>query len=186
MKFNRGNLSKIFGELMLLIEKDKRIEADNNQDRWTTTLMYSRPEEPRFYLPANIYLLGMMNTADRSLSIVDYAFRRRFSFVALEPMFGSKKFSATLKERSVPESDIEMIVSRMTELNNAIVADRLNLGPGYRIGHSFFVPSTDFEYDPGWYQRVIESEIYPLLEQYWFDDSDKVESWHAKLLQGAV
>ena len=115
-EINRGNLSKIFGELMLLIEKDKRMEADNNQDQWTTTLMYSRPEEPRFYLPANVYLLGMMNTADRSLSIVDYAFRRRFSFVPLQPMFGSEKFSATLKERGVPDADIEMIVTRMTEL----------------------------------------------------------------------
>ena len=85
-EINRGNLSKILGELMLLIEHDKRGPG------WATTLTYSEPDEPLFFVPENLYLLGMMNTADRSLSIVDYALRRRFSFALLEPMFGSDKF----------------------------------------------------------------------------------------------
>ena len=178
-EINRGNLSKILGELMLLIEHDKRGPG------WATTLTYSEPGEPRFFVPENLYLLGMMNTADRSLSIVDYALRRRFSFALLEPMFGSDKFRDFLLDRGVPEEIVALIVARMTALNQAIGEDRANLGPGYRIGHSFFVPPEGFEYDPGWYRRVIETEIHPLLEEYWFDDPDKADSWRQQLLQGA-
>jgi hypothetical protein len=178
-EINRGNLSKILGELMLLIEHDKRGPA------WATSLIYSKPEEPQFFVPENVCLLGMMNTADRSLSIVDYALRRRFSFFLLEPMFGSFKFRDFLIEHGVPEEVVTLIVTRMTALNQAIGEDRANLGPGYRIGHSFFVPPDDFEYDPGWYRRVIETEIYPLLEEYWFDDPDKADSWRQQLLQAA-
>jgi hypothetical protein len=178
-EINRGNLSKILGELMLLIEHDKRGPS------WATSLTYSQPGEPRFFVPEKLYLLGMMNTADRSLSIVDYALRRRFSFDLLEPMFGSNKFKEFLFDRGVPEPMIALIVTRMTALNQAIGEDRSNLGPGYRIGHSFFIPSEDFEYDPGWYRRVIETEIHPLLEEYWFDDPDKVDTWRQHLLQGA-
>jgi 5-methylcytosine-specific restriction endonuclease McrBC GTP-binding regulatory subunit McrB len=167
------------GELMLLIEHDKRGPS------WATSLTYSQPGEPRFFIPENLYLLGMMNTADRSLSIVDYALRRRFSFALLEPMFGSIKFKEFLINRGVPEQVIDLIVTRMTALNQAIGEDRFNLGLGYRIGHSFFVPPTNFEYDPGWYRRVIETEVYPLLEEYWFDDPDKAESCRKELLQGA-
>jgi hypothetical protein len=178
-EINRGNLSKILGELMLLIEHDKRGPA------WSATLSYSQPDEPRFFVPENLYLLGMMNTADRSLSIVDYALRRRFSFFLLEPMFGSEKFVDFLVTRGVPKEIVALIVVQMTALNRAIGEDRANLGPGYRIGHSFFVPPEGFEYDPGWYRRVIETEICPLLEEYWFDDLDKADSWHQKLLEGA-
>jgi 5-methylcytosine-specific restriction endonuclease McrBC GTP-binding regulatory subunit McrB len=137
-EINRGNLSKILGELMLLVEHDKRGPS------WATGLTYSEPGEPRFFVPANLYLLGMMNTADRSLAFVDYALRRRFSFVSLEPMFGSNKFKELLIGRGVPESVVGLIIARMTALNQAIGEDRANLGPGYRIGHSFFVPLENF------------------------------------------
>ena len=147
-EINRGNLAKILGELMLLIEHDKRGPS------WATTLTYSKPGEPLFFVPENLYLLGMMNTADRSLSIVDYALRRRFSFALLEPMFGSAKFHELLLSRGVPEEIVTLITVRMTALNKAIGEDRANLGPGYRIGHSFFVPPDGFEYDPGWYRRI--------------------------------
>ena len=100
-EINRGNLSKILGELMLLIEHDKRGPG------WATTLTYSKPDEPRFFVPENLYLLGMMNTADRSLSIVDYALRRRFSFALLEPMFGSDRFRDFLLTRGVPEEIVD-------------------------------------------------------------------------------
>ena len=179
-EINRGNLSKILGELMLLIEHDKRGPA------WATALTYSQPGEPLFFVPENVYLLGMMNTADRSLSIVDYALRRRFSFVLLEPMFASSKFREFLINAGVPDGIVTMIVERMTALNLAISEDRTNLGAGYRIGHSFFVPPEGFEYDAGWYRRVIETEIFPLLEEYWFDDPDKAEHWRQQLLQGAA
>ncbi|MER8491704.1 DUF3578 domain-containing protein [Mesorhizobium australicum] len=178
-EINRGNLSKILGELMLLIEHDKRGPA------WATSLTYSKPDEPRFFVPENLYILGMMNTADRSLSMVDYALRRRFSFAPLEPMFGSDRFAQFLRDRGVPDETVELIVTRMTALNNAIAEDRANLGPGFRIGHSFFVPNDRFEYDPGWYRRVIETEILPLLDEYWFDDADEANGWGEKLLQSA-
>jgi hypothetical protein len=176
-EINRGNLSKILGELMLLIEYDKR------GPDWAKSLTYSRPDEPRFFVPENVYLLGMMNTADRSLSIVDYALRRRFSFVLLEPMFGSDRFQRFLVERGVPDAVVTVIVTRMMALNKIIAEDRANLGPGFRIGHSFFIPPEDFEYDPSWYRRIIETEICPLLDEYWFDDSDKAEAWRQQLLQ---
>lgn len=102
-EINRGNLSKILGELMLLIEHDKRGPG------WSATLSYSQPDEPRFFVPANLYLLGMMNTADRSLSIVDYALRRRFSFFLLEPMFGSDKFRDFLIHRGIPKEIVALI-----------------------------------------------------------------------------
>jgi hypothetical protein len=175
-EINRGNLAKILGELMLLIEHDKRGPS------WATTLTYSEPGEPLFFVPENLYLLGMMNTADRSLSIVDYALRRRFSFALLEPMFGSEKFHELLVTRGVPESVVELIVARMTALNKAIAEDRANLGSGYRIGHSFFVPPEGFEYDPSWYRRIVETEIHPLLEEYWIDDPDKADGWRQQLL----
>jgi hypothetical protein len=178
-EINRGNLSKILGELMLLIERDKRGPG------WATTLTYSKPDEPRFFVPENLYLLGMMNSADRSLSIVDYALRRRFSFELLEPMFSSDRFQDFLVHYGIPKEIVALIVARMTALNQAICEDRVNLGPGYRVGHSFFVPPEDFEYDPGWYRLVIETEIHPLLGEYWVDDPDKVDSWRDRLLQGA-
>jgi len=177
-EINCGNLSKIFGELMLLIEHDK------HGPRWAMSLTYSQPGEPRFFVPENLYVLGTMNTADRSLSIVDYALRRRFAFALLEPMFGSNKFKEFLVGRGVPEPVIARIVACMTALNQAIGEDRSHLGPGYRIGHSFFIPPDDFEYDPGWYRRVVETEIHPLLDEYWFDDPDKADSWRQQLLQG--
>ena len=178
-EINRGNLSKILGELMLLIEHDKRGPS------WATSLTYSQPGEPLFFVPENLYLLGMMNTADRSLSLVDYALRRRFSFVSLEPMFKSNKFNEFLTGSGVPEPVTGLIIARMTALNQAIGEDRANLGPGYRIGHSFFVPPMGFEFEPGWYRRVVETEILPLLDEYWFDDPDKVDSWRHQLLLDA-
>jgi hypothetical protein len=179
-EINRGNLSKILGELMLLIEHDKRGPP------WATALTYSQPGEPLFFVPENVYLVGMMNTADRSLSIVDYALRRRFSFALLEPMFASSKFREFLINAGVPHEIITTIVERMAALNRAISEDRTNLGAGYRIGHSFFVPPEGFEYDAGWYRRVVETEIVPLLEEYWFDDPDRAEHWRQQLLQGAA
>ena len=177
-EINRGNVAKILGELMLLIEHDKRGPS------WATTLTYSEPGEPLFFVPENLYLLGMMNTADRSLSIVDYALRRRFSFALLEPMFSSAKFRDLLLNREVPDEVVTLITTRMTALNKAVGDDRANLGPGYRIGHSFFVPPEDFEYDPGWYRRIVETEILPLLEEYWIDEPDQVDNWRQQLLQG--
>lgn len=175
-EINRGNLSKIFGELMLLIETDKRT------DKWALQLAYADETAPPFYVPNNLYLLGMMNTADRSLSLVDYALRRRFAFIGLEPGFGSDGFGPHLRAQGVSEVIVRKVVSGMTALNEAIASDTTNLGPGFQIGHSFFTPIRPVASDEDWFQTVVETEIRPLLEEYWFDDPAKAAEWRERLL----
>ncbi len=176
-EINRGNLSKIFGELMLLVEHDKR-----GKD-WTIPLAYSKNTEERFYIPKNVYLLGLMNTADRSLSMVDYAMRRRFAFATLKPAFSNPRFKKHLAAEGTPDQLIEKIVRGMSRLNQTIADDTTNLGPGFCIGHSFFCnfprgksPSQE------WFEEVVLSEIAPLIREYWFDDSVKAESLVSQLL----
>lgn len=175
-EINRGNLSKIFGELMMLIEPDKR-----GRD-YAIPLAYSQTPDDRFYLPDNLYILGMMNTADRSLAMVDYALRRRFRFITLRPEFASAAFRETLKSAQTDGGLIKKIVDRMAALNDAIAADTRNLGAGYQIGHSFFCPRPGTPPDEAWYRRIIESEIVPLLQEYWFDNDQKVEEHRTALL----
>ncbi len=175
-EINRGNLSKIFGELMLLIEADKRDKS------WAVRLSYAADNDQNFFVPSNVYILGMMNTADRSLSLVDYALRRRFSFVTMQPKFVSPKFQSHLTSRGVPNDVAARIVERMNELNAAIAEDKLNLGPAFRIGHSFFMPPAVLVDAEAWYSRVVETEVVPLLDEYWFDSPETVDRWRARLL----
>ena len=177
-EINRGNLSKIFGELMPLIEQDKR------NARWATRLAYARPDDQPFYVPDNLFIIGMMNTADRSLSLVDYALRRRFAFVTLLPQFSTSAFKEHLSEKDIPSDVIDQIRSRMTELNDAIATDTINLGPGFQIEHSFFVPAEASSYSKDWYVRIIETEIRPLLRGYWFDEPRKAADWRDRLPAG--
>lgn len=168
-EINRGNLSKILGELMMLIEHDKRDE------RFATRLTYAPPDDGRFHVPPNVMIIGMMNTADRSLSMVDYALRRRFAFFTLEPQFRSLAFADWLTQAGVTRPLVDKIASRMTALNEEIGADTVNLGRGFRIGHSFFSPAVGSRVDEGWYERIVETEIRPLLEEYWFEQPSLVE-----------
>jgi hypothetical protein len=177
-EINRGNLSKIFGELMMLIEPDKR------GNEWQVPLQYAHSEEDTFFVPRNVYLIGMMNTADRSLAMVDYALRRRFAFVDLEPQFNDM-FREHLGDMGVADGVVSRIVTRMRALNEEIAEDRTALGPGFRIGHSYFVPRDEGDYGDDWYRRVIKYEIAPLLEEYWFDDHDRVEQ-HVQMLMAGV
>ena len=163
-EINRGNLSKIFGELMMLIEHDKRGKEH------AIPLTYSQAADEKFYIPENLYVIGMMNTADRSLAMVDYALRRRFRFITLKPEFDSKSFANFLSDKNAPRELITKIQTRMNALNEAIQKDTKNLGVGYQIGHSFFVPNGSTEPNEGWYRRVVESEIIPLIQEYWFDN----------------
>lgn len=173
---NRGNLSKIFGELMMLIEADKR------DPEYAVPLTYSPESEP-FHVPANLYLIGMMNTADRSLAMVDYALRRRFSFHRLKPAFGTDQFRNHLNDRGVDEALVDRIVDRFSALNERIREDHRNLGPGFEIGHSFFCPGDDDEgLDESWYEAIVWQEIEPLLREYWFDRADHVDGEIRKLL----
>lgn len=163
-EINRGNLSKVFGELMMLIEPDKR------DKQFAIPLAYSSHPEITFYVPSNVHLIGTMNTADRSLSMVDYALRRRFAFVELEPGFESKAFAELLTKAGATEELLLEIRQKMKSLNEMIASDDSNLGKGYRIGHSFFVPTNEQKATEQWLWQVLQFEIKPLLEEYYCDD----------------
>lgn len=173
-EINRGNLSKIFGELMMLIEHDKRGK------NFGIRLTYSGSDGEKFYIPENLYIIGTMNTADRSLAIVDYALRRRFVFVDVKPAFSHPGFGELLKTNKVPDALIKMIKDRMEDLNDTIAGDD-NLRKWFTVGHSYFCTPVSHP-DILWYKQVIMNEIGPLLREYWFDDDDKSEENIKKLL----
>lgn len=164
-EINRGNLSKIFGELMMLIEKDKRGEK--------IKLLYSNEW---FTVPQNVRIIGMMNTADRSLALMDYALRRRFAFFDFAPAFSSEGFKNYLAEKNSPK--LESLITAVESLNNTISSDE-SLGDGFRIGHSYFC--TDGEITDEWLKSVVEYEVIPLIKEYWFDEPTKVRDWSATL-----
>jgi 5-methylcytosine-specific restriction protein B len=164
-EINRGNLSKIFGELMLLIEKDKR------GPEHAVSLTYSHGLENKFYIPANVYIIGTMNTADRSLAIVDYALRRRFAFIDVIPSF-NQKFKNELVNKGVDEGIVEKIQSKIPRLNRKITTD---LGKGFQIGHSYFCNIPDGTGDELWYNNIVDNELSPLLKEYWFDNEEVAE-----------
>jgi 5-methylcytosine-specific restriction protein B len=174
---NRGNLSQIFGELLMLIEADKR------NGKYALRLVYAKEGEPLFYVPENLHLIAMMNVADRSLALVDYALRRRFAYINLEPKFASARFRDWLKGRGMKEDLIDRIVGRMMSLNAEIQADPM-LGRRYCVGHSHFCPrGDDFgALGDSWYATVIRTEVLPLLEEYWFDSPGKVSEAERSLL----
>ena len=174
-EINRGNLSRIFGELLMLVEADKRDEE------YAVSLTYGEPDD-LFYVPPNLHVLGLMNTADRSLAVVDYALRRRFAFETLEPAFGKEKFRRFLVDkRGVAEEFAEKIDRRLEELNERIAGDS-ELGRGFCIGHSYFVPGEGEGVSQEWYEEVVRTQIEPLLAEYWFDSPDKAKKAVEELL----
>ena len=174
-EINRGNLSKVFGELLMLVEADKRSEA------WATSLTYSREGEPAFYIPKNLHIIGTMNTADRALAMVDYALRRRFAFVDLGPAFGQVSFARKLSSIGVDGALQDRIVKRLERLNRRIREDP-NLGDGFCVGHSYFCQTGGSEADENWYKRIVRTEIGPLLREYWFDSAERAAEELAQLL----
>ena len=176
-EINRGNLSQIFGELLMLIEADKR------GPEFALPLTYRNEDEPHFFVPPNLFLIGLMNLADRSLAMVDYALRRRFVFVSLKPQFESELFRQWLSARSMKPELVELIMERLTGLNDEIKADPF-LGENYQIGHSFFLPRGDnfAGLTTEWYQGIVRTEIIPLLKEYWFDHPRKADEAEMKLL----
>jgi 5-methylcytosine-specific restriction protein B len=164
-EINRGNLSKIFGELFMLIEADKRgIELQ---------LLYS---DERFSIPSNVYIIGMMNTADRSLAIMDYALRRRFGFFEMRPGFDTDGFRAY--RMALGSEKFNRLISCIESLNNAITADE-SLSEGFCIGHSYF--SNLKEVTDRGLSSIVEFELIPLLKEYWFDEPVKVRDWISNL-----
>ena len=176
-EINRGNLGQIFGELLMLIEADKR------GPDFAVPLVYQRTDEPRFFVPANVHLIGLMNLADRSLAIVDYALRRRFAFMTLVPQYSSPIFLQWLLDRQMQPDLVELVEQRLTSLNQEIAGDPL-LGENYQVGHSFFCPKgTDFSgLDRDWYEGIVRTEIVPLLKEYWFDNPKRVQQAQEGLL----
>jgi 5-methylcytosine-specific restriction protein B len=164
-EINRGNLSKIFGELFMLIENDKRgIELQ---------LLYA---DEKFAVPDNVYIIGMMNTADRSLAMLDYALRRRFAFYDIKPGFNSEGFRAY--RMALASDKFDRLINCIENLNNTISADE-SLGEGFRIGHSYFCNFD--EIDDQALIRIVEYELIPLLKEYWFDEPIKVKDWSNNL-----
>lgn len=176
-EINRGNLAQIFGELLTLLEADKRDPAA------ALTLTYRKPGENPVHIPENLYLIGTMNLADRSLAIVDFALRRRFAFADLAPQFNAAWRAWVVGRNGVDPQILAALANRVDVLNERIAADRA-LGEQYRIGHSFFTPAHDTTTeDPhAWIREVVEQEIRPLLAEYWFDDPQKVRDETAALI----
>jgi len=176
-EINRGNTSQVFGELLMLLEADKRDIKPG------VTLLYRRSDHERFSVPRNLFVMGTMNRADRSLALVDYALRRRFAFISLTPRFGDPAFSRWLGERGMAVNLIQHIVQRMNALNGMIEEDP-QLGRDFQVGHSFFCPRGDdfSRLDMDWYRAIVTTEIVPLLEEYWFDAPEKVKNATAALL----
>ncbi len=170
-EINRGNISKIFGELLMLIESDKRSED--------YAVRLQGVDEP-FYVPENVYIIGMMNTADRSIALIDYALRRRFAFYTLEPAFESESFRDYMEGKN--SERFNKVIEAVSKLNDEIAADPL-LGAGFKIGHSYFC--FDDPIDSKLLRDIILYEIKPLLAEYWVDDADKVQEWTVRLLEAA-
>ena len=147
------------------------IEPDKRKKKFAIKLTYAEDDNDTLYIPENLHIIGTMNTADRSLAIVDYALRRRFAFITLIPHYG-EAFKAFLTESGVTQELINHICFSITHLNKQITDD-INLGPGFQIGHSYFCayPGGD---EKRWYNEVIQFEIKPLLEEIWFDNTEDV------------
>ena len=168
-EINRGNLSKIFGETLQLMERDYRGQV--------TALSYNGLS---FSVPENVYILGMMNTADRSLALVDYALRRRFGLFEMKPAFENAGFCEYVASLGLPS--LERVIARVKALNAAIAEDD-SLGEGFCIGHSYFCGQEGA--DPSWVGQVVEYELIPLLKEYWYDDRGKAEHWARALREAA-
>jgi len=178
-EINRGNPAQIFGEMLTLIEADKR-----NPDEGLE-LCYRRFTGERISVPKNLFIIGTMNIADRSLALVDLALRRRFAFIELEPCFNEQWRRWVMDKIPISTSQLEDIARRIEELNAAIEGDP-NLKRQFRIGHSFLTPSSknDIKDPMIWYHQVVETQIGPLLEEYWFDRLDTARKAKEKLLEG--
>lgn len=162
-EINRGNISKILGELMMLIEANKR------SPNCAIKLTYTDPDGEKFYVPENVYILGCMNTADRSLAIVDYALRRRFAFFMIEPEFDQTFNNYLLQE--FDQTFVNEVCRRLKAVNQRIQQEP-SLGSGMEIGHSYFCDLTGAENKTKWWQDICKYELFPYIREICFDDND--------------
>ncbi len=177
-EIKRGNPAQNFAEMLTLLEADKRTPDAALQ------LTHKRSDDERVYIPENLYVIGTMNIADRSLALVDLALRRRFAFIELEPTYGKPWRDWCLKH-GVNNEELDEIEKRINELNKKISEDA-NLGRQFRIGHSYVTPSSGDNISDArkWFQEVVETEIGPLLNEYWFDKLDEARKARESLLEG--
>ena len=178
-EINRGNPAQIFGEMLTLLEADKRTPNE------ALELSYRRADNERVYIPANLYVIGTMNIADRSLALVDLALRRRFAFINLQPLLGERWRRWVNQEFKLDENVLLDIERRVIQLNKKIAEDT-NLGAQFQIGHSYVTPplGTNINDAQEWFRQIVENEIIPLLEEYWFDAPEKIGEAKDILLKG--
>ncbi len=177
-EINRGNPAQIFGEMLTLLEADKRTPSE------ALEISYSRDSET-IHIPANLYVIGTMNIADRSLALVDLALRRRFAFFDLQPTFGEPWRKWVNRNTDIDIAFLRTIEARLLTLNNEIANDT-NLGPQFKIGHSYLTPPSEskIEEPRAWFRGIVESEIAPLLREYWFDDVTRAKKSCEVLVEG--
>ena len=178
-EINRGNPAQIFGEMLTLLEADKR-----NSDE-ALKLAHSTSDAEKIYIPPNMYVIGTMNVADRSIALVDLALRRRFAFIDLEPVFDDVWRKWVHEQCGVPRDFLTTIEKRMMALNDQIAADP-SLGPQFRVGHSYVTPTpgTQIDSPTEWFRNVVDTEIGPLLDEYWFDNAREAENAKSELMSG--
>ena len=178
-EINRGNPAAIFGEMLTLLEADKRTPDA------ALELSYRRKEGERVSIPANLFVIGTMNIADRSLALVDLALRRRFAFIDLEPVLGEPWRNWVHAKCGIAPEIAAEIEARILTLNQTIAADA-GLGSQFRIGHSYVTPpfNTPIKDAKAWFRQVVQTEIGPLLEEYWFDSLLKAAEAKERLLEG--
>lgn len=178
-EINRGNPAQIFGEMLTLLEVDKR-RADEALE-----LSYRRSDGERVFIPDNLYVIGTMNIADRSLALVDLALRRRFAFIDLEPTFGKPWRDWVCSQCGIDAEILVEIEKRLMALNSNISADS-GLGPQFRVGHSYVTPplGMPITHAREWFRQVVDTEIGPLLDEYWFDALEKSQQAKENLLAG--
>jgi 5-methylcytosine-specific restriction enzyme B len=175
-EINRGNPAQILGELLTLLEADKRTPSEELR------LAYPKHPDERVHIPPNLYVIGTMNIADRSLALVDLALRRRFAFRTLQPTL-NQAWRAWCLAAGAPAAVVDVVQQRIGDLNAAIAADP-RLKSQFCVGHSFVTPPSDGVTDwAAWYRSIIEAEIGPLLDEYWYDDEQAARAQKAKLLQ---
>lgn len=178
-EINRGNPAQIFGEMLTLLEADKRTPSE------ALELCYRKDDEERVHIPANVFVIGTMNIADRSLALVDLALRRRFAFIDLKPVINERWHDWVSAKNNVESEVLLDIQNRMNRLNADIEADA-SLGRQFQIGHSYVTPSFDMKIVDGreWFRQVVQTEIGPLLDEYWYDAPEKAKEAVDQLLKG--
>ena len=176
-EINRGNPAQVFGEMLTLLEADKRNPSE------ALALSYPKSPEERIHIPPNLYIIGTMNIADRSLALVDLAFRRRFAFEELEPQFTPTWREWVSHNSGIPPQFLTVIQQKLETLNHQIASDR-TLGRQFRIGHSYVTPGHPIPDAPAWFRRIVQKEIAPLLDEYWFDAPETARDAKAALLDG--